>query len=88
MCSWSVDGRDVRPRRAAEAFWRWEQAWARRTRDMSVYCALEEDVRAEFAGAEAGGCESALPGDEDEMGSSLGGDASFSPLGAVYCQRC
>ncbi len=24
----------MRPRRAREAFWRWEQAWARRTRDM------------------------------------------------------
>lgn len=24
----------MRPRRAREAFWRWEQAWARRTRDI------------------------------------------------------
>ena len=29
-----MEGREVRPRRALEAFWRWEQAWARRTRDM------------------------------------------------------
>ncbi len=36
MCSWVVEGREVRPRRALEAFWRWEQAWARRTRDMVV----------------------------------------------------
>ena len=36
MCSWVVEGREVRPRRALEAFCRWEQAWARRTRDMAV----------------------------------------------------
>ena len=29
-----MQGMEVRPRRAREAFWRWEQAWARRTRDM------------------------------------------------------
>jgi len=29
-----VCGREVRPRRAREAFWRWEQRWERRTRDM------------------------------------------------------
>ena len=29
-----VEGREVRPRRAREAFCRCEQAWARRTRDM------------------------------------------------------
>ena len=35
-------GREVRPRRAREAFWRWEQAWARRTRDMVVRTDGEE----------------------------------------------
>ena len=34
VCSWFVRGRDVRPRRAREAFWRWEQAFARWTRDI------------------------------------------------------
>jgi len=29
-----VEGREVRPRRALEAFWRWEQTLARLTRDM------------------------------------------------------
>ena len=29
-----VRGTEVRPRRAREAFWRWEQRWARWTRDM------------------------------------------------------
>ena len=29
-----MDGTEVRPRRALEAFWRWEQTWARFTRDM------------------------------------------------------
>ena len=29
-----VQGMEVRPRRAREAFWRWEQASARWTRDM------------------------------------------------------
>ena len=33
-----VVGRDVRPRRAAEAFWRCEQALARRTRDIFGRC--------------------------------------------------
>lgn len=28
---------EVRPRRAAEAFWRCEQAFERRTRDMTFY---------------------------------------------------
>lgn len=27
-------GSEVRPRRAREAFWRWEQAWERLTRDI------------------------------------------------------
>ena len=32
---WSRDGEmEVRPRRALEAFWRWEQTWERLTRDM------------------------------------------------------
>ncbi len=29
-----VEGTDVRPRRAREAFWRWEQTWERLTRDI------------------------------------------------------
>lgn len=29
-------GIEVRPRRALEAFWRWEQTWARFTRDILV----------------------------------------------------
>ena len=32
--SWLVEGMEVRPRRALEAFWRWEQTFARWTRDM------------------------------------------------------
>lgn len=33
---WSclVEGIEVSPRRAADAFWRWEQAWERSTRDI------------------------------------------------------
>jgi hypothetical protein len=32
---WRLDmGIEVRPRRALEAFWRWEQTWARFTRDI------------------------------------------------------
>ena len=72
MNSWEVDGRDVRPRRAAEAFWRWEQAWARRTRDMVVLYPPKEKVRARFAGTKAGRCKSLRPG--DEMGSGFGGE--------------
>lgn len=34
MWSWVVRGREVSERRAREAFCRWEQAWARRTRDI------------------------------------------------------
>lgn len=30
-----VLGTEVRPRRALEAFWRWEQTWERMTRDMA-----------------------------------------------------
>lgn len=30
-------GMDVRPRRALEAFWRWEQTWARLTRDIVFF---------------------------------------------------
>ena len=30
-------GREVKPRRAREAFWRWEQAFARWTRDMGGF---------------------------------------------------
>ena len=34
---WSfVAGMAVVPRRAREAFWRWEQTWARLTRDMAL----------------------------------------------------
>lgn len=33
-----VVGSDVRPRRAADAFWRCEQALARRTRDIFGWC--------------------------------------------------
>jgi hypothetical protein len=29
-----VEGTDVRPSRALEAFWRWEQTWARFTSDI------------------------------------------------------
>lgn len=32
--SWFVEGMLVRPRRALEAFWRWEQTWERWTRDI------------------------------------------------------
>ena len=42
MWSCVVLGREVRPRRAREAFWRWEQAWASRTRDMVVTTDGEE----------------------------------------------
>lgn len=42
MWSCVVLGMEVRPRRAREAFWRWEQAWARRTRDMVVRTDGEE----------------------------------------------
>lgn len=38
--SWFVEGIEVRPRRALEAFWRWEQAWARFTRDISCSFSL------------------------------------------------
>lgn len=79
-----MDGRDVRPRRAAEAFWRWEQAWARRTRDIVVRCAPEKEVRAGFTGTEAGGSESARPEDGDEMGSSLGGVTLFRIPDFIY----
>lgn len=41
VCSILVQGREVRPRRAAEAFWRWEQALARWTRDIvDLFCPL------------------------------------------------
>ena len=36
VCSWFVRGREVRPRRAREAFWRWEHAFARCTRDIVI----------------------------------------------------
>ena len=73
---------DVRPRRAAEAFWRWEQAWARRTRDMAVRCALEEEVRPRFTGTEAGRCKSLRPG--DEMGRGFGGEIPRIISDTVY----
>ncbi len=37
MCSWLETGREVRPRRAREAFWRCEQALARRTSDIFLF---------------------------------------------------
>lgn len=40
MCSIVVQGREVRPRRAAEAFWRWEQALAICIRDIVIYLFL------------------------------------------------
>lgn len=50
MWSWFVEGREVRPRRAREAFWRCEQAWARRTRD------IVKSVRRKGAQSRMGGC--------------------------------
>lgn len=55
MWSWVVEGREVRPRRAWEAFWRWEQAWARRTRDMFFFSFLFFLFFFLFLGREGGG---------------------------------
>lgn len=37
---WFVEGTEVRPRRAFEAFWRWEQTFERCTRDMIASCIM------------------------------------------------
>lgn len=43
---WFVRGIEVKPRRAREAFWRWEQTLARWTNDMvcSGSCVLGDEV--------------------------------------------
>lgn len=41
---------EVRPRRAAEAFWRCEQAFERRTRDMTFFPPLFSPVFYSFPG--------------------------------------
>lgn len=42
-----VEGTDVRPRRALEAFWRWEQIWARFTSDILKWTAIALGVGCE-----------------------------------------
>lgn len=39
MSAWSifVEGMEVKPRETREAFWRWEHAWERRTRDIGGF---------------------------------------------------
>lgn len=41
-----VEGMEVRPSRAFEAFWRWEQTWERETRDMVRTDGLGIDLEA------------------------------------------
>lgn len=50
---WFVEGTEVRPRRAFEAFWRWEQTFERCTRDMIAFLVMsvEGEVGKECRGS-------------------------------------
>lgn len=50
-----LDGTEVRPSRAREAFWRWEQTWERLTRDIVAMVRVRWSPDGRSEGLKSGG---------------------------------